>query len=120
MSRVSAQTKSQVLTPLTLSSESPRRYRDRPARQFTSAEIRLDDDMRALFDAIRDEEGRAPTPEFERVVRGDGFPWRVFARYAVRAAKKGGGEAHMIATTERLTAFVREVFRKHGSRRGAA
>ena len=91
----------------------PRRYRERPARTRTSDEIRLDEDMRQLFDEVRDEEGRYPSPEFERVVRGDGWPWRVLSRYIVRAAKKGGDEARILAIVHRLEEFVREVFRKH-------
>lgn len=115
MSQSSAQKKLRVFA-FVPPNNSPRRYRERPARVFTTEEISLGEDMRELFDEVRDEEGRYPTPEFERVVRGDGWPWRILARYVVRAAKKGADEQRMLAIADRFTAFVRDVFRKYGHR----
>lgn len=95
------------------------RYRERPARAKTAEEIRLDEDMAALFGDVRDEEGRPPTPDFGSVARGTRFPWRIMARYVVRAARKGADEQCMIVIAERFVLFVREVFRAYGRRRAA-
>jgi hypothetical protein len=113
MPQTSAQKKPQLLT---LSPDEPRRYRDRPSRVFTSAEIRLRDVLQAMAGEIRDDDGRPLTAAFERWARGATRPLSHFAHDVVAAAKHGGDEAHMVAIADRLAEFVREVFRKYARR----
>jgi hypothetical protein len=61
------------------------RYAERPARIFTASEIRLDADMAHIVGAVRGANGRHPTRGFRRVVHGEGYPWRILARWLVAA-----------------------------------
>jgi len=84
----------------------PRRYRQRPARVFTAAELRLDADMAVLVGAVRGADGGFPTRGFQRVLYGEAFPWRILARWFV-AARRAGTEQHQLsAIVGRLDRFV--------------
>ncbi len=97
------------------------RYAERPARIFTTGEIKLDADMASLMDAVVGSNGKAPTRGFARAGRyGELHPHRILARYIVAAARSCAREDQILAITERLTAFAREQFNKYHGRRHAA
>jgi hypothetical protein len=86
------------------------RYAERPARVFTSAELRLDIDMQALIGAVRGADGKHPTRGFRKVVYQESFPWRLLARYFVAAWQAGAPIHQLLPILARFDRFVRGLY----------
>jgi hypothetical protein len=82
------------------------RYAQRPARIFTTAELRLDRDMADIVGAIKGANGKHPSRGFQRVAYEEAFPWRVLARWFVVARKARAPKPQLVAVLTRLYRFV--------------
>lgn len=84
--------------------------RSRPMRVFTTAELRLDSEMKDVVGSIRGANGDHPTRGFQRVLYGEAFPWRVLARWFVAARKARAPKSQLVAVLDRLTRFVDKLY----------
>lgn len=83
------------------------RYAERPARIFTTGEIRLDVDYQQLAADVRRSMLRPERDrDFWRATNGETWPWRLMARYIVRAARRGASDGSIIAFAERMVEFA--------------
>ena len=92
------------------------RYATRPARIFTAAEIRLDDDMKEIVGAIRGDQGQYPARTFQRVLYEEAFPWRTMARLFVKARKANAPKSQSQRIIERLSLLLDELYQNTPNR----